>query len=770
MTPKHSAPLTVEAVPELVGRMSVEQKAALCSGSDFWRTEGLEELGIPSVMVTDGPHGLRKQAGETDHVGLNESVPATCFPAAVGLGSTWDSALIEKVGTALGVETRVNDVAVLLGPGINLKRSPLCGRNFEYFSEDPYLTAEMSVPLVQGIQAEGVGTSLKHFAMNNQETERMRVSVEVDDRTMREMYLAAFEQVVQRTQPWTVMCSYNKIRGTYASENHWLLTDVLRDQWGYEGVVVSDWGAVNDRVKALAAGLDLEMPGSQGINDARIVEAVKNGTLDEAVLDTAATRILTLLAKAAEDPRTATEEDLPVEAHHALARKAAAAVAVLLKNQGEALPLDENTDFVVIGELARTPRYQGAGSSQVNPTNLVSLLDALEQRGKDAPFAPGYPLEKSPTASADRDELLAEATSLARDKVAVVVVGLPPSYESEGYDRTDIFLPEEHIRLVNEVAQVSKETIVLLANGSAVATRPWEDQVEAVLELWLGGQAGGAGAADLLFGDVSPTGRLAESIPVQLDDLPAQLNFPGERGVVRYGEGPFIGYRGLDAMKQEVSYPFGHGLTYTTFDFSNLNVEVAKIAEDTDLEEAVLRVSVTVTNTGNRSGRAVPQLYVGRPESALIRPPRELKGFAGVELGPGESQEVTFEVSKRWLSTWDEDRQSWWVEAGPAIIEVGASSRDLPLSITVDIDSWEPTAVPNADSSINTWLAYEPATEELFGYLGDFGKAFLPETYDAETVNLLGQTPLRNLPTMGFVKSMSPEDFERFLEKYEHPQ
>ncbi|WP_342767485.1 glycoside hydrolase family 3 protein [Calidifontibacter indicus] len=509
-------------ISALVARLTLEEKASLCSGSDFWHTQGIDRLGIPAIMLTDGPHGLRKQAGESDHLGLNDSVPATCFPSAAGLGSTWDRDLLRRVGEALGAEAQANDVAVVLGPGINMKRSPLCGRNFEYFAEDPYLAGELAAPMVEGVQSRGVGTSLKHFAVNNQETDRMRVDAVVDERTLREIYLPAFEKVVTRAKPWTVMCSYNRINGTYASQHRWLLTELLRDEWGYDGLVVSDWGAVDDRVAGVAAGLDLEMPSSGGINDARIVDAVRSGDLAEADLDRAVTRVLELVAKAV---AAQSDQSFDADADHALAREVATRTAVLLKNDGGVLPLDAAAaaDVVVVGEMARTPRYQGAGSSQVNPTRLVSALDALTERGLDLPFAPGYRLAGAPQEQPD-DELRSQAVELVRGRTAVLFLGLPGEDESEGYDRRHLDLPESHTALLRAVAEVADRVVVLLSNGSSVEVSALERDADAILELWLGGQAGGSAAVDLLFGEVSPSGRLAESIPLRLSDSgPAQL-------------------------------------------------------------------------------------------------------------------------------------------------------------------------------------------------------------------------------------------------------
>ncbi|NLI19867.1 MAG: beta-glucosidase, partial [Actinomycetales bacterium] len=621
--------------------------------------------------------------------------------------STWDPDLMARVGEALGRETRANGVSVLLGPGVNMKRSPLCGRNFEYFSEDPLLAGVLATALVRGIQSQGVGASLKHFAANNQETDRLRVDAQVDERTLREIYLPAFERVVKGAQPWTVMCAYNKVNGTHASEHRWLLTEVLRDEWGFEGLVVSDWGAVDDRVAGVAAGLDLEMPSSHGLNDARIVAAVRAGELDEADVDAAATRVLTLVARAlAAQAEPATFD---AAAHHALAREVATRTAVLLKNDG-ALPLPTDAaGTVVIGEMARTPRYQGAGSSQVNPTRLESALDALRERAPGLEFAPGYVLAEAagqPGQDRTDEELRAEAVELARGRTAVLFLGLPAIDESEGYDREHMDLPASHVALLRAVRAVAAKVVVVLSNGSAVTVADWEPDADAVLELWLGGQASGAAAAQLLLGEVDPSGRLAESVPVRLSDVPAQLNFPGERGAVRYGEGLFIGYRGLDAVGAEVSHPFGYGLTYTTFAYADLSVDAAEVTDETGDDDVVVRVTARVTNAGDRTGVAVPQLYVGRPDSAFARAPRELRGFERIELTPGESRVVEFGLTRRDLSHWDVGVHGWVVEPGAAEIAVGENSRDLPLHTVVDVVAPVVHLPLHDHSTVGEWLEH----------------------------------------------------------------
>jgi len=749
-------------IPRLVSELTLEEKASLCSGSDFWHTQAVERLGIPAIMVADGPHGLRKQAEEMDHLGIARSVPATCFPSAAGLGSTWDPDLMARVGEALGRETRANGVSVLLGPGVNMKRSPLCGRNFEYFAEDPLLAGALASALVQGIQSQGVGASLKHFAANNQETDRLRVDAQVDERTLREIYLPAFERVVKGAKPWTVMCAYNKVNGTHASEHHWLLTEVLRDEWGFEGLVVSDWGAVDDRVAGVAAGLDLEMPSSHGLNDARIVAAVRAGELDEADVDAAATRVLTLVARAlAAQAEPATFD---AAAHHALAREVATRTAVLLKNDG-ALPLPTDAaGTVVIGEMARTPRYQGAGSSQVNPTRLESALDALRERAPGLEFAPGYVLAEAagqPGQDRTDEELRAEAVELARGRTAVLFLGLPAIDESEGYDREHMDLPASHVALLRAVRAVAAKVVVVLSNGSAVTVADWEPDADAVLELWLGGQAGGAAAAQLLLGEVDPSGRLAESVPVRLSDVPAQLNFPGERGAVRYGEGLFIGYRGLDAVGAEVSHPFGYGLTYTTFAYADLSVDAAEVTDETGDDDVVVRVTARVTNAGDRTGVAVPQLYVGRPDSAFARAPRELRGFERIELTPGESRVVEFGLTRRDLSHWDVGVHGWVVEPGAAEIAVGENSRDLPLHTVVDVVAPVVHLPLHDHSTVGEWLEHPVGGPLLRDALGGFAALLGPDAEPAFAAFLVS-LPVVKLPAM-VPGSVSPEQLDGLL-------
>jgi beta-glucosidase len=677
-------------------RLTLEEKASLTSGRDFWHTKAVDGARIPSITVADGPHGLRKQTGGGDHLGVGESLPATCFPPAVGLGSSWDPGLVERVGRALGAEASIEDVGVVLGPGINIKRSPLCGRNFEYLSEDPIVSGVLGAAMVRGIQSQGVGASLKHFAANNQEDDRMRVSADIDPRPLREIYLRGFQRVVEEAQPWTVMCSYNRINGVYASEDPWLLTDVLRGEWGFEGVVVSDWGAVNERVRGLPAGLDLEMPSSHGRTDAQLVAAVQADELDEKHLDVAAGRMIDLVRKV-QDGAGRIEGPLDVDAHHALAREAAGRSIVLLRNEAVSggrglLPLAKDAKLAVIGAFAEKPRYQGAGSSMINPTRLDSALDGIwAQATSDVVYAAGFGLAAD-TAPDETERLKQEAVHAATAAdVAVLFLGLPARLESEGYDREDIDLPAEQLALLDAVLEANPNVVVVLSNGSVVAL-PFADRVPAIVEAWLLGQAGGTATADVLFGDVNPSGKLTETIPVRLADTPAHLDFPGEFGHVRYSEGLFVGYRWYDARDVEVAYPFGHGLSYTTFAYGDA---AATVTADGDVE-----VRVTVTNTGETAGREIVQVYTALPGSRLQRSVRELKAFASVDLAAGASHEVILTVRGHDLACWDPRIDRWVVEGGAYRVDVAASSRDIRSSVSVDVAGDAVTIPLSRESSL----------------------------------------------------------------------
>lgn len=666
-------------IKDLIAQMTLEEKAGMCSGLDFWHMKGVERLGIPSIMLTDGPHGLRKQRASADHLGLFDSVPATCFPSASGMASSWDRDLIRKVGVALGEECQAEDVAILLGPGANIKRSPLCGRNFEYFSEDPYLSSRMAASHIEGVQSQGVGTSLKHFAANNQEHRRMTGDSVVDERTLREIYLASFEQAVKEAQPWTVMCSYNKVNGTFASENEHLLTDILKDEWGHEGFVVSDWGAVNERSDGLSAGLELEMPASGGAGDRKIVEAVRSGTLSEEKLDRAVGRLLRIIFMAVDRKKEGAVYD--AEAHHALAREVARESMVLLKNEGGILPLRKEGKIAVIGEFAVKPRYQGGGSSHIKPTKLEDIREEIVKSagcGAQITYAQGYDLQSD----ASNAELVSEAKRAAADAdVAVIFAGLPDRYESEGFDRTHLRLPENQIALIRAVAEAQPNVIVVLSNGAPVEM-PWLGSVKGLLEAYLGGQALGGAIADLLFGDANPCGKLAETFPLRLEHNPSQLNFPGEGDRVEYKEGLFVGYRYYDAKRIEPLFPFGFGLSYTTFEYSNLAVSHASMRDD-----GQATVTVDIRNAGAHVGKEIVQLYVRDVESSVIRPYKELKGFAKVELQPGETKAVSFTLDKRSFAYYNVNMKDWHVETGDFEILIGRSSQDIAVSGAIRVES-----------------------------------------------------------------------------------
>ena len=661
-------------IKALISQMTLEEKAGLCSGLDFWHTKSVERLGVPSVMVSDGPHGLRKQDQQADHLGMNESIQAVCMPAACATAASFDRELIGEMGRAIGRSCQHEQLSVVLGPAVNIKRSPLCGRNFEYFSEDPYLAGEMSASFIAGVQSQNVGTSIKHFAANSQEHRRMSSSSNIDERTLREIYLPAFETSVKEAQPWTVMCSYNRLNGTYASENPWLLTQVLRDEWGFEGYVMSDWGAVSNRVAGLAAGLDLEMPASGGINDAKIVEAVRSGELDEAILDRAVERILTVNYRYLENAKPDTPWDK--EADHLLSARIAGECMVLLKNEDGILPLSREDEVAFLGEFAEKPRFQGGGSSHINCFKKTSALEAAQ--GLKVTYARGYDAAADETT----DALIAQAVEAARKaKVAVVFAGLPDSYESEGYDRPHMRLPECQNRLIEAVAQANANTVVVLHNGSPVEM-PWLPKVKAVLEAYLGGQAVGIATVRVLYGDVNPSGHLAETFPVKLSDNPSYLFYGGEGDEADYREGVFVGYRYYDRKEQDVLFPFGHGLSYTTFAYSSLRLSAQRITD-----QETLTATVTVTNTGSRAGKTVVQLYVGDPVSSVFRPVRELKGFEKVELQPGESKEVTFTLGKRAFAYWNTQLHDWYVESGDFTIEIGQSSRRIEVSAVVQVET-----------------------------------------------------------------------------------
>jgi beta-glucosidase len=685
------------SIQSIVEQLTLEEKAALCTGATAWTTTPVERLGVPPLWVSDGPHGIRRLA-DADSLAI-ESLPATCFPTASLLASTWDRDLIHEMGEALAEEAIAASVDVVLGPGANMKRTPVCGRNFEYFSEDPYLAGEMAAGFINGVQSRGVGTSLKHFAANNQEHKRMVIDAAVDERTLREIYLAGFETAVRKAQPWTVMCSYNKINGVYGSEQHRLLTEILKNEWGFEGFVVSDWGAVHDRVAALRAGLDLEMPGPRAGRTKAVVEAVRSGALDQALLDETARRVLRIVFKAAETPKgPAAAGTFDRAAHHALARRIAGEGMVLLKNDG-ILPLKTVRRLAVIGQAAQEPYFQGGGSSHINPTQVDSPLAELRKLagGAEITFSEGYPPDDSM-----QPALIDAAVAAAREaEVALLYIALPSYKESEGYDRPDLDLTAQQVALIQAVSAAQPKSVVILNNGSAVTMSEWIDGPAAVLEAWMMGQAGGGAIADVLYGTVNPSGRLAETFPLRLSDTPAYINYPGEGNTARYGEGIFIGYRYYDQRNQPVLFPFGHGLSYTTFEYHDAGVSSPEFV---DAEGLV--VSVQVTNTGPVAGKEVVQVYVHDRKADLVRPPKELKGFAKVELQPGETTKVEIQLDFRSFAYYHPSYGQWTTEDGEFDILIGASAGDICCHHTVMLrSSLDLPSILDMNSTLREWIA-----------------------------------------------------------------
>lgn len=686
---------------DLISQMTLKEKASLCSGKDFWHLKSIERLGLPEIMVCDGPHGLRKQNAENKKVGIGNSYPATCFPTAVTTACSWDRDLIYNMGQALAEECLQHGVSVLLGPGVNMKRSPLCGRNFEYFSEDPELAGEMGAAFIAGVQSKGIGTSLKHFAGNSQEMKRMTSNSIIDERALREIYLRAFEKAVKKSQPWTVMNAYNLLNGTYCSENDWLQNKVLRDEWGFKGAVVSDWGAVNDRVAGLNAGNDLEMPSSGGVNDAKIVEAVKCGVIDETTLDERVDKLIDIILKGAANKKPGYKFD--VKAHNLLSRQIAEQSMVLLKNDGNILPLKrvEGEYVAVIGAFADNPRYQGAGSSIINPTMIDSGRRAFNNSPISVKFADGY--DRSGKRK-DEDAYITEACNLAKNaSKAVVFIGLTDDYESEGFDRSTMKLPDGHNRLVEAVSRVNDNVIVVLEGGSPVEM-PWADDVKAILNAYLGGQSVAPAIVDVLTGKANPCGKLAETYPVCLKDTPTSFRYPDSKEDVQYRESIFIGYRYYDKVERNVRFPFGFGLSYTSFEYSDIKLKKKNLTKG---EGA--KVTFTIKNTGDVAGSEIAQVYVAKPESKTFRAPKELKGFVKIHLDPGEEKKVTVELDDRAFAFWNTATEDWCVESGEYKILVGASSRDIRLEAAAKMKSEDDEAIVDLRESAGVYFDGDPA-------------------------------------------------------------
>ncbi len=737
-------------VKALIEQMTLEEKASLCSGGDFWHTKPIERLGIPAVMMSDGPHGLRKQEGEGDHLGLTESIKAVCFPAACAAASSFDTDLIHRMGQILGEECQAENLSVLLGPAVNIKRSPLCGRNFEYLSEDPYLAGKMAAAYISGVQSWDVGTSVKHFAANNQEYRRMNCSSEVDERTLREIYFPAFEIAVKESQPKTIMCSYNKINGVYSADNEWLLTKVLRDEWGYKGYVVTDWGAVSDRVQGIRAGLDLEMPGPGTAHDAQIVAAVKNGTLEEALLDRTVERILNVIFSYVDHrhPEAVFDRD----ADHQKAVDIETECAVLLENNG-ILPLKAGAKVAYIGGFAATPRYQGGGSSHINVCKVTSAVESAQEKGRNVIYTEGF--------SADRDErseaALAAAVAAAKEaEVAVIFAGLPDVIEGESYDRADMKLPTCQNELIAAVAAVQPNTVVVLHNGSPVEC-PWAKDVAAVLEMYLGGQGVGEACDRLLWGEANPCGRLAETFPLRLEDNPSYLNFPGDGKKVTYAEGVYVGYRYYDTKKMPVRWAFGHGLSYTQFAFSNL-----RLSNDQMDDAGKVQVSVDVTNTGAVAGKEVVQLYVSDKTGTTGRPAKELKGFAKVALEPGETKTVALEITARDLSWYSEELHDWYAASGKYAVLIGHASDDIRLTAELNFTTAKtPPLIVDGSTTLGE-LMENPKTAPVLGQMlaAAFGGGASMDSDDATAQATMFAMPLKSLASFA---AMPDEQYQAML-------
>lgn len=742
-------------IQDLIKQMTLEEKAGLCSGKDFWNTKAVSRLGIPSVMLSDGPHGLRKQEGKSDHLGLNESIPAVCFPAGCAIASSWDRESAAKLGITLANECQAENVSTILGPAMNIKRSPLCGRNFEYLSEDPIVSSELAAAYVQAVQSKNVVTTPKHFMANNQEFHRMTSDSIMDERTMREIYLASFENMVKQAKPWTMMGAYNKLNGTYLCENKLILTDILRDEWGFDGYIMSDWGAMNDRVDALKAGCELEMPGMTDRTDKELIAAVQSGDLDEELLNRAVERFLTVVFKYVDNRNQ--EAVFDREADHQVARELAEESSILLKNKDKILPLKTEQKVAFIGQYAKEPRYQGGGSSHINSFKLVSAVEASKEL--QVTYARGY----DDGLDVAVEELEDQAVELAKKSdVAVLFIGLPDRYESEGYDRKHMQLPANQIALLERLSQVQENLVVVLHNGSAVEM-PWIDKVKGVLEVYLGGQAVGEATVNLLYGEVNPSGRLAETFPLRLQDTPCYLHYGGENDKSVYHEGVFVGYRYYSSKEMPVLFPFGHGLSYTQFAYDNL---VLSQTELTDIDK--LLVSVDVTNTGHCYGREVVQVYVAAPNSKIIRPGLELRAFDKIGLEPGETKTVTVELDKRSFAYWDVESHDWFVEEGKYQIIIGRSAEEKILVADVAVSPVKtPRKVFHLNSTIGEVLADKhagPLFEQMMGktFVGYTEAQQVTENSQSDAVNaemmhaMMEGMPLRQLLSFvpGIEKSM----------------
>ncbi|MGI6136559.1 MAG: glycoside hydrolase family 3 C-terminal domain-containing protein [Christensenellales bacterium] len=663
---------------EIVKKLTLEEKAALCSGVTNWKTTPIDRLGIPSVYMSDGPHGVRREIVQAQINNIHTaSIPSTCFPTAVTLASSWDRKLMYEIGEALAEEAKELEVSTLLGPGINIKRNPLCGRNFEYFSEDPYLTGELSVAYTKGIQDNDVGVSVKHYAVNSQEYMRLSSSSEVDERALREIYLYPFEKTVKEADPYTIMCSYNRVNGEYASQHKELLHSILKEEWGFKGIVISDWGAVDDRVKGVDAGLHLEMPSSNGIRDQWIVDAVREGKLDEARLDEIILELLEYIYKCDSNMRKVKGTKADYEKNHLLAKRASEEGSVLLKNEDGILPLKNMSSIAVVGELADKIRIQGTGSSKLQPKNEVSFLEALDNAGVDYKYARGYNA-KTFTDKASK-KMIKEAVKVAAESDNVILfIGLTEPFESEGFDREKLDMPKAHYDLIDEIYKVNKNIIAVLVGGSPVVIHNL-DKLKALLNIYLTGEAGGEATLDIISGKVNPSGKLAETFPISLDSILSTKYFA--KDIAEYRESIFVGYRYFDSAKKKVAFPFGYGLSYTNFEYSNLRISADKINEND-----VLTVSYDVKNIGKVKGKEVCQLYIKDKESTIYVADKELKGFEKIELKPGETKTIEHTLTKRSFAFYNVNNKDFEVESGEFDILIGSSSRDIKLQKTIFVE------------------------------------------------------------------------------------
>lgn len=726
---------------ELIEKLSLEEKIALCSGADNWNTKAFPEYGIPSVFLCDGPHGLRKECVREGSTNLKDSFEAVCFPTASLAAATWDPERMEELGAALAEEMEAEAVSVLLGPGVNIKRNPLCGRNFEYFSEDPYLAGKLAAAWIRGVQSKGKAACVKHFAANNQEALRMASDSIVDLRTLREIYLSAFEIAIKEGQPKSVMCSYNQINGVYSSDSHWLLTEILRDEWGFSGMVMTDWGAMNDRVEAIRAGLDLEMPGSSGAFDRKVLEAVREGRLSEEALDCCVSRILKLVFSCgcAEKQETGPYDR---KAHHNLAVTVAQEGAVLLKNQDGLLPLKREQKVAVVGLFAKEPRYQGAGSSYINTPGVVSVLDALAARKIDYQYFEGYEPDGGMNIVLRADA----AAGAAQCDAVLIVAGLPEAIEGEGFDRKSLQMPQGHTLLIREVASKNANTAVVLMGGAPVEL-PWEKDVKGIINLYLAGEGVGEAAVSLLYGEVNPSGKLAETYPLSYEDVPCGEAYGKEAHQAIYAEGLYVGYRYYDTADMEVRFPFGHGLSYTAFTYRDL-----KVSFD---EGCCGKASFYLKNSGERDGAEIVQMYIAPRCGGVYRPQKELKGFQKVFLKAGEEKEIVLPLEERSFAYFDVHKGQWEVEAGEYILLIGSSSRDFRLAKRMTLDG-----TPPQREKIDKWYYHPEGSPSVKAFETLYGKQ-VPEYIPAGKGTYTLQNSLGEMQETSFVCRL----IYRFLEK-----